>query len=154
MITQDKYLIELIDAKKKMKTRKRNFQQLMLENSSEVLHRPSSSRPILSDISVNSERLFSLPEASAAPQDSVTLPGVKRCPCPNCSSPAKQLHLRRAECTKCRFDFCRHCFRNYHDGACKTKEELWGECDVGSGPSKIYIAGVKSKAVKRRLKRL
>jgi len=156
LITQDNHLIGRISYQRKLKTRKRTYRQTSENSPPEVLHRLSSIRPILSDISMNAIQLFNHPDTAVSQQDSMTLPETKRCPCPNCHSPAKQLHLRRAECIRCKFDFCRHCFRSYHDGACKNKEELWGESGDGDGggPSKIHIAGVKSKAVKKRLKRL
>ena len=45
----------------------------------------------------------------------------KHRPCPNCQSPAKELNLRRAQCSKCQFDFCQHCFKPWHEGECRGR---------------------------------
>lgn len=45
----------------------------------------------------------------------------KHRPCPNCQSPAKELNLRRAQCSKCQFDFCQHCFKPWHKGECRGR---------------------------------
>lgn len=45
-------------------------------------------------------------------------------PCPNCQSPAKELNLRRTECTNtnCRFDFCKLCLMPWHERECPKRE--------------------------------
>ena len=67
--------------------------------------------------------------------------------CPQCSSPSKQLNLRRAECTnaKCRFDFCSSCLRSWHDGECERLRSP-------KRHSNEVVAG--SKRSKKNLRRL
>ncbi len=70
-------------------------------------------------------------------------------PCPNCSSPAKELNLRRAECLKCNFDFCVNCFKHWHEKNCGHI----GDCESRQYKrSAINIAGNRSS--KKRLRRL
>ncbi len=157
MVSQDTHLVRKMNTYNKNR-RKRSFSQMISGHTSVEfipIPRPPS-RQILADISINSLQLFELPRSSEIPQDSHQLqPHLKYCICPNCQSSATELNLRRAECTKCKYDFCKHCFRPYHEGYCRSKQELWGgEEDCDNGPSKIHIAGKKSKAVKRRLRRL
>ena len=42
--------------------------------------------------------------------------------CPQCKAPSKQLNHRRAECTKCRFDYCSSCLKTWHDGECERQK--------------------------------
>ena len=76
-------------------------------------------RQPLSSISANIQRLPSnLPSSSLAP------PSTKHThyrPCPHCQSPAKELNLRRAVCTKCKLDFCMSCFDQWHEGECPMR---------------------------------
>ncbi len=75
---------------------------------------------------------------------------VKMKPCPNCCSPAKVLNNRRAECTKCTFDFCQDCSRSWHEkGSCGI--ECIPIC-TSSKKNDSLIAGTKKS--KKRLKRL
>ena len=77
-------------------------------------------------------------------------PTQRHRPCPNCGSPARQLNLRRAVCTKslCELDFCQNCFRSWHEGPCE-------EGHVQRSPKRkqdSLIAG--SHKSKKRLRRL
>lgn len=71
-------------------------------------------------------------------------------PCPQCQSPAKRLNARRAECTKCCFDFCQDCLQAWHN-----KQSCGSYRDHGSPKQTLKptsIAGTKK--AKKRLKRL
>ena len=155
VVSEDDYLMRILVAHRKEKARKRKRSRtLTSENIAVELLPRSSARPALLDMDMNSS-LFSI---APPPESSFTDPSsdsstLKRRPCPNCKSLAKVLHLRRAVCEACKFDFCGHCLKAYHDGFCKTREELWGE-DHDGGPSRIHIVGNKTKVVKKRLRRL
>lgn len=72
---------------------------------------------------------------------------TKQRPCPNCQSPAKELNLRRAECTNCQFDFCQHCFKPWHEGECS------GRMSPSKRPRQTEtVCGTKKS--KKRLRRL
>ena len=149
LISQNKSLMKIIDVyRKKCASRKRKKKPLLLTpNPLPRLH----PRPALSLLENQK------PRHSDFKPSLVTLslpPNMKVRPCPNCTSPAKELNLRRAECTKCSFDFCRKCFMTYHLGKCKTMEDMRGE-NWEDGSSSIHIAGrLRCTAVKKRLKRL
>ena len=77
-------------------------------------------------------------------------PHIKLRNCPNCTSPAKELNLRRAECTslRCRYDFCTRCLKPWHEIKCPG-------IDASGSSSKLkrpLIAG--SAESKKRLRRL
>lgn len=147
LITQDDCLVQIITThKKEHASRKHKVATL----TPDPLPRPPM-RLALSSIGINLQRPPIHPPSSHI--TSSLPPSIKLRLCPNCTSPAKELNLRRAECTVCLFDFCKKCTRRYHEGGCKTMQELSGEEEVG--PSSIHIAGkLKSKAVKKRLRRL
>ena len=71
----------------------------------------------------------------------------KHRPCPNCQSPAKELNLRRAQCSKCQFDFCQHCFKPWHKGECR------GRVSPGKRPRQSESLCCTKKS-KKRLHRL
>lgn len=71
----------------------------------------------------------------------------KHRPCPNCQSPAKELNLRRAQCSKCQFDFCQHCFKPWHEGECR------GRMSPGKRPRQSESLCCTKKS-KKRLHRL
>ena len=65
--------------------------------------------------------------------------------CPHCKAPAKQLNLRRAECTRCRYDYCSACLKAWHDNR---------ECERLRSPKRIsYENSVGTKRSKKNLKR-
>ena len=74
--------------------------------------------------------------------------------CPNCNSPAKELNLRRASCLnpKCSFDFCKHCFKSWHEVNCLTSTSNDENHHELKRPSSVNIAG--NARSKKRLKRL
>lgn len=75
---------------------------------------------------------------------------IKHLPCPTCRSPARQLNLRRTVCTNpvCQLDFCRNCFRHWHEGDCV---ESIASRSPKRGQSTLIVC---SKKAKKRLRRL
>ena len=96
-------------------------------------------RQPLSSLSTNIQFMTSNPPPSFTPL--LTITNHHR-PCPQCQSPAKELNLRRAECSKCTLDFCLHCFDHWHEG----------ECPIRSPKRPAAIAG--TIMCKKRLRRL
>lgn len=107
-----------------------------------------SNRTVLGSITVNPEKQNPSPKTPSSPE--MVHPSTSKLrPCPCCGSPAKILNTRRAECTKCHFDFCQHCFEPWH------LQPTCGVRDLALTPKKsdnVIIAGTKKS--KRRLKRL
>lgn len=83
-------------------------------------HQAQPSRQPLSSISANIQSKPPNLPASVVPPIAKT---NHHRPCPQCQSPAKELNLRRAECTntKCKLDFCLNCFENWHEGECPSR---------------------------------
>lgn len=152
LILQDKSHMQVIAAHRKNRKRRHSKEAVSLFTPNPLPGPPT--RLALSSIRTNLQQLTQRDPSSFSFTTSSLPPTMKLRPCPNCASPAKELNLRRAECTKCMFDFCKKCFRHYHEGDCKSRQDLWGE-DHEDGPSSIHIAGKsKSESVRKRLRRL
>lgn len=88
-------------------------------NKQPFSHQALLSRQPLSSISANIQPRASNPLPSFTPLPTKTMNHHR--PCPQCQSPAKELNLRRAECTKCKLDFCLNCFDEWHEGDCPIR---------------------------------
>ncbi len=72
-------------------------------------------------------------------------------PCPQCPSSAKVLNSRRAECTRCLFEFCQKCLRSWHE------QDSCGIHNISTSPKKsnpAMIACGKGKKSRKNLRRL
>ena len=156
LISQNESHMKMIAAhRKKCASRKRQRSKVAGSLfTPDSLPRPPI-RQALSSIGINIQPLARCNPNPSFSHTTSSLPSsMKLHTCPNCKSPARELNLRRAQCTKCQFDFCKKCFRPYHNESCKSRQDLWGD-DAEGGPSSIHIAGkLKSKTVKKRLRRL
>ena len=79
---------------------------------------------------------------SLPPKAIVTVPKrvmYKHRHCPRCRAASKQLNLRRAECTNCKFDYCSLCLKSWHNSECerqKSPKRASNEISAGSKRSK------------------
>lgn len=71
--------------------------------------------------------------------------------CPQCNSPAKELNLRRASCTKCGLDYCKDCFQVWHEVKCKGIGSMETEHELKRSSSLDIAGNARSR---KRLKRL
>lgn len=155
LISQDEYHMKRIAAhtKKCASKKRQRFKMVSSLLTPTSLPRPPT-RQALSSIGINLRPPIHCNSNSSFSHITSSLPpSTKLQKCPNCTSPARELNLRRAQCTKCQFDFCKRCFRPFHIKGCKSKQDLWGE-DAEDEPSSIHVAGSKSETVKKRLRRL
>lgn len=152
LITSDARLAEMVAEHRRR--RKENAENLgkpfAAPSSTAAVAAPGENRRALSSIAAN---VLARPAPAAVPSSS-SQPvvhhssrregGRTMLPCPNCRGSARQLNLRRAECGKCAFDYCLHCFKPWHGGDCSKRS--------AEKASRDAIAGTKKS--KKRLRRL
>eukprot|EP00731_Ephydatia_muelleri_P015641 Em0009g65a len=118
MVTSRENLMDKVTSYRKLcKTRSENVHKSF--NKQPFSHQALLSRQPLSSISANIQPRASNPLPSFTPLPTKTMNHHR--PCPQCQSPAKELNLRRAECTKCKLDFCLNCFDEWHEGDCPIR---------------------------------
>lgn len=107
-------------------------------------------RPPLAIINSNLLKMNRTVIQTKPPQEMVRRTVLKFRPCPQCQSPAKKLNIRRAECSKCCFDFCQDCLQRWHENSCESRRD--NQLSPKKSQNSVFIAG--SKKSKKRLKRL
>lgn len=98
-----------------------------------------------------SQRDVPAPKTLATPL-SLIPPNIRVHSCPSCRSPAKELNLRRANCTKCGFDFCSDCLNEWHELKCKGYIGEGCHMENKRAYSAVNIAG--NQRSRKRLRRL
>ena len=116
---------------------------------------------VLFETPINSSQKENIPEPSQrgipAPKTPATPlslipPNIRVHSCPSCKSPAKELNLRRANCTRCGFDFCSDCLNEWHESKCRGYTSEGCHMENKRAYSAINIAG--NPKSRKRLKRL